>query len=109
MCVCINTHVYIYMCHFFVKAVVLRQCQWDTSCRYRRELPNAIVKMIFVLQWSRYGCLGFGKGSYYMGNLQGEAGGTREKVTGGTEGATPWSLHIHNNSKNPSKQSLVRE
>ena len=35
--------------HFFVKSDVFRQCQWDTSCRTRRELSNAIVKSDFRL------------------------------------------------------------
>ena len=65
--------------------------------------------VIFVLQVSRYGHYRFGKGSYYMGNLQGKAGGTRETEPGEPRGAAFWSLHIHNNSKNPSKQCLVRE
>ena len=45
----INTYVYIYIYiyHFFVKYHVFRQCQWDTSCRSRRELSNAIVKRDF--------------------------------------------------------------
>ena len=45
--VCINTYVYMY--HLFVKYDVFRQCQWDTSCRSRRELSNAIVKRSFRL------------------------------------------------------------
>ena len=44
-----------------------------------------------------------------MGILRGEAGGTRETEPGGPRGAVFWSLHIDKNSKNPSKQSLVRE
>ena len=35
--------------HFFVKSDVFRQCQWDPSCRTRRELSNAIVKSDFRL------------------------------------------------------------
>ena len=49
----INIYIYIYMCicvyHFFVKSNVFRQCQWDPSCRTRRELSNAIVKSDFRL------------------------------------------------------------
>ena len=40
---------YTYIYHFFVKSNVFRQCQWDTSCRARRELSNAIVKSDFRL------------------------------------------------------------
>ena len=57
------------------------------------------AKVIFVLQVSRYGRFRFGKGSY-MGNLQGEAGVTRETEPGEPRGATPWSLHIKDNCKN---------
>ena len=46
-------NMYTYMCtcvyHFFVQRGVFRQCQWDTSCRTRRELSNAIVKSYFRL------------------------------------------------------------
>ena len=40
-------YICIYICHLFVKYDVFRQCQWDTSCRSRRELSNAIVKSDF--------------------------------------------------------------
>ena len=42
-------YIYIYISHFFVKSVVFRQCQWDPSCRSRRELSNAIIKSHFRL------------------------------------------------------------
>ena len=35
------------MCRLFVKYDVFRQGQWDTSCRSRRDLSNAIVKRDF--------------------------------------------------------------
>ena len=50
-----------------------------------------------------------GKGPCYMGNLQEEAGGPREKVTGGNEGDRPLDPVRNKNSKNPYEQSLVRE
>ena len=37
-------YIYTYIYDFFVKSDVFRQCQWDPSCRTRRELSNAIVK-----------------------------------------------------------------
>ena len=108
-CSCHRTHLAPHLLHyFFVKSDVFRQCQLDTSCRSRRELSNAIVNSIFVLQVSRYGRFRFGKGSC-MGNLQGEAGGSRGTEPGEPRGAAVWSLHINKNSKNPSKQSLVKE
>ena len=70
------------------------ECHWDTSCRSRRELSNAIVKSDFRLTgveiWPfpfrpKFRLRIFDKWSY-MGNLQGEAGGTREIDPGGTEG-----------------------
>ena len=42
-------YIYIHIYDFFVKSDVFRQCQWDTSCRTRRELSNAIVKSDFRL------------------------------------------------------------
>ena len=45
----IYIYTYIYIYHFFVKSNIFRQCQWDTSCRTRRELSNAIVKSDFRL------------------------------------------------------------
>ena len=46
----IYMHIYVYMCvSFLCKICVFRQCQWDTSCRTRRELSNAIVKRDFRL------------------------------------------------------------
>ena len=44
-----NIHIYIYTYHCFVQSIVFRQCQWDRSCRSRRELSNAIVKSDFGL------------------------------------------------------------
>ena len=39
-----------YLCVSFLRKIrVFRQCQWDTSCRTRRELSNAIVKSDFRL------------------------------------------------------------
>ena len=46
----IYTYIYVYMCASFIcKIRAFRQCQWDTSCRTRRELSNAIVKSDFRL------------------------------------------------------------
>ena len=46
----IYIYIYAYMCgSFHCKTRVLRQYQWDTSCRTRRELSNAIVKSDFRL------------------------------------------------------------
>ena len=42
-------YIYTYIYDFFVKSYVFRQCQWDQSCRTRRELSNAIVKSDFRL------------------------------------------------------------
>ena len=36
-----------YIYHFLEKYDVFRQCQWEASCRSRRELSNAIVKSDF--------------------------------------------------------------
>ena len=43
------------------------------------------------------------------GTLEEPAGELSLVVTGEPRGATIWSLHIKNNSKNPAKQKLVRE
>ena len=48
ICIYVYKYMYIYVI-FFVKYDVFRQCQWDTSCRSRRELSNAIVKSDFRL------------------------------------------------------------
>ena len=64
---------------FLCKIRFVRQCKWDTSCRSRRELSSAIVTNDFRLTGVEIWPFGFGKGSYNMGNLQGKAGGTREK------------------------------
>ena len=66
-------------------------------------------KVMFVLQVSSYDRFCFGKGSYYIGNLQGEAGGTSETEPWEPRWAVVWSLHINKNSKIPSKHSLARE
>ena len=42
ICICIRIYIYIY--HSFVKYYVFRQCQWDASCRSRRDLSNALVR-----------------------------------------------------------------
>ena len=45
-----------------------------------------------------------------FGKLAREAWGNRGQIpAGGTGGATVWTLHIENNSKNPYEQSSVRE
>ena len=36
--------------NFLATYDVFRQCQWDTSCRSRRELSNALVKSDFGLR-----------------------------------------------------------
>ena len=76
----------LYICHFFVNSNVFRQCQWHKSCRSRRELSNAIVKGAVRLTGVEIWPFSFRKGVELYGNLQGGAGGTREKGTGGTEG-----------------------
>ena len=43
------------------------------------------------------------------GTCKGRLGGPGKKRIGGTTGVAHWTLHKKNNSKNPSKQSLVRE
>ena len=45
----IYQYIYIYIYHFLLTSVVFRQCQWDPSCRTRRELSNAIVNSDFRL------------------------------------------------------------
>ena len=45
----VYTCMYIYIYHFSVTYHVFRQCQWDTSCRSRRDLSNALVKSDFRL------------------------------------------------------------
>ena len=47
----VHIYVYIHIYHFFPKSNVFRQCQWDPSCRSRRELSNAIVKSHFRLTY----------------------------------------------------------
>ena len=44
-----------------------------------------------------------------MGNLQGEAAGTRKTEPGEPRWGADWTLPINDNSENPSKQSLIRE
>ena len=55
-----HIRVCIYTYSFFVTDDLLGQCQWDTNRRARRELSNALVKMISVLQMSKYGSSRFG-------------------------------------------------
>ena len=43
----IYIYIYVYIYHFVLKYNVFRQCQWEASCRSRRELSNAIVKSDF--------------------------------------------------------------
>ena len=49
ICIYKYIYIYIYIHDFFVKSDVFRQCQWDPSCRTRRELSNALVKSDFRL------------------------------------------------------------
>jgi len=44
-----------------------------------------------------------------VGGPLGEGGLRERQRSGGMGGTTTWCLHIKNNSKNPSKQSLVKE
>ena len=44
-----HKYICIYVCHSFVNYDVLRQCQWDTSCRSRRDLSDALVKSDYHL------------------------------------------------------------
>ena len=44
-----------------------------------------------------------------LGNLHGEAGGTRRRESREPGEATNWALFMNDNSKNPSKQSVVKE
>ena len=45
----IYVYKYAYIYHFFLKSCVFRQCQWDTSCRSRRNLSDALFKSHFRL------------------------------------------------------------
>ena len=102
-------YIYIYVYHFFVKHDVFRQCQWDTSCRSRRELSNAIVKSDFHLTGVEIWPFPFRKGVIYGKLARGGWGNQGKRGLWEPSGTAIWSLHINNNSKSPSKQSFVRE
>ena len=60
----IYIYVYIYTCQFLVNYDVFRQCQWDASCRARRELSNALVKSDFCLTVVEIWAFPFRKGLF---------------------------------------------
>ena len=94
--------IYTYIVHFFVTSLALRQCQWDTSCRSRREPSNGIVASDFRFPYS--------KGVILHGELARAGWGDQVKrELGEPKGATAWTLHINKNSKNPFEPSSDRE
>ena len=82
----IHMYIYIYICHFFVKHLVFGQCQWDTACRSRTELSNAIVKSHFRLTRAKIWPLPFCEGVILYGDLAKGGWGEQGNRAVGTEG-----------------------
>ena len=85
----VYTYIYTYISFVFdgkLLCVLTMPVGYNLYIERAESLRTQRSNVMFVLQVSRYNRFRFGKGLYYIGNLQGEAGGTREKGNCGDRG-----------------------
>ena len=71
MYICITTYVYMYICHCLVQSDVFNNAHGIQDVDLEEIFRMRWSNEIFVLQVSRYCRFRFGKGAYYIENLQG--------------------------------------